>query len=80
MLPIVRKTIVYVNCCLMSTKHSEYEQSGIVWYVSYDGKPYCRVNRQVNSCLMSHKRSKLLLLLLSSVRFTTDYTSRPQGC
>ena len=32
------------------------------------------------SCLMSHKRSKLLLLLLSSVRFTTDYTSRPQGC
>ena len=40
MLPIMRETIVYVNRCLMSTKHSEFEHSGIIRYVSHDGKPF----------------------------------------
>ena len=32
MLPIVvRQTIANVNGCLMSTKHSEFEQSGILY-------------------------------------------------
>ena len=43
MLPIVRKTIVYVNRCLMSTKHSEFEQSGIIRYVSHDRKPFAEL-------------------------------------
>ena len=38
MLPIVKKTIVYVNHCLMSTKHSEFEQSGFIRHVSNDGR------------------------------------------
>ena len=40
MLPIVRKTIVCVNRCLMSTEHYEFEQSGIIRYVPHDGKPF----------------------------------------
>ena len=76
MLPIVRKTTVYVNRCLMFTKHSEFEQTAIIRYVSHDGKPFFA---ELTIRLMSHKRPKLLLLLLplSSVRFKTDYSSRP---
>ena len=40
MLPTVRKTIVYVNRCLMSTKDSEFGQSGVIRNVSHDGKPF----------------------------------------